>query len=174
MPLRILRALYAGLAGAAVMSVLLGLGRLAGVPVKLELLLGSMFTASVGYGSFLLGLTLHLLLGALFGLLHALLLTRVLRRADVWGGLLVGAGHAAVAGLLFGALPGVHPLIPWDPLVPQVLPRFGAFMHLLGPLAMALFVAAHLAFGAVVGAICRAAARRRGSRAEPQLESPAG
>ncbi len=146
------RAFGAGVLGAAVQSVLMAIARSVGFPVKLELLLGSMFTGSADARGWVLGFLLHFLLGGLFGLVYAIGFGRGMRRAGLGIGMGFGAVQALVVGVALVAVPRVHPLVP-DSLVAP-----GPFLSNLGMMGVVAFVALHLVFGAIVGELCKAVA----------------
>jgi len=140
------RGFFAGLEAAAVLSLVMALGRMAGLGVNLELALGALVTGAEGLGTWMLGFALHLTLGGLLGEVYALLLARVLRRSDPHAGLYLGLVHAMVAGLLLGALGG--PLAP----LPEV-PPMGPFFAALGAPGVAYFILLHALFGVTLAAV---------------------
>jgi hypothetical protein len=144
--MKVLRALLGGLLGAAAMSVVMALCRLALIPIDLELLLGSFVLAELGFGAWLVGVGIHLSLGALFGLLYAWIFERGMQRSGPAAGAAIGMLHAGIAGAALAALPEVHPLVP----IALVSP--GAYFVALGSSGVMLFVLLHLLFGGVVGA----------------------
>lgn len=143
------RAFGAGVLGAAVQSILMAIARSLGFPAKLELLLGSMFTASTDARAWVLGFVLHFSLGGVLGLVYALGFGRGLRRAGLGVGAAFGAAHALAAGVALVAVPRFHPLVP------DVLVAPGPFLSNLGIMGVVVFVALHLVYGAIVGEFCR-------------------
>lgn len=141
------RALAGGLLGAIAMSVCLSLLRLAGLPVNLELLLGSALGAIPSLATWFVGFAIHLLFGCLFGVVYGWLFERVLHRARVYGGVLLGSVHAIAAGLFLGAIPLFHARVP------ELDPAPGAFFLAAGPAGPLALLGVHLVFGAIVGAI---------------------
>ncbi|MGM0575188.1 MAG: hypothetical protein ACQEXJ_05610 [Myxococcota bacterium] len=140
------KAMYAGVLGAMVMTVVMAIARGLGMAVNLEMMLGALITESVTTGTWVLGLCIHVVAGAVFGLVYAAVFEYVTHRAG-WGlGLGIGAVHTLVSGVVLGALPMVHPLMP------GFLDPPGMFMANLGVLGVAAFAALHLIFGALVGA----------------------
>jgi len=143
--MKILKGIFGGVVGALTMSVVTAGLRAAGVPINFELILGSLFTLELGFATWLLGLAIHLALGAWFALLYALVFEYCLGRAN-WGmGVLVALAHLALGGVALIALPALHPLMP------EVLAAPGPLMVSLGWTACVGFVAVHLMFGAIVG-----------------------
>jgi hypothetical protein len=138
------RAVAFGVVGAAAMSVLMALARAVGMPVSLEMMLGTMTGAAPGPGPFVLGLATHLTMGGIFGLIYGWIFERIHH-----GGAVVGVGiglvHAVVAGLFMALLPTIHPLMP-DRMAPP-----GAFMSNLRVMGVLAQFVLHAVFGAIVG-----------------------
>ena len=160
------KALLAGVVGAAVMSLIAFLVRLAGFPFGFEMLLGSWVTGSVGYVTWLFGLGIHLAIGAVLGVIYAVVF-HWLKVSGARVGVLVGVVHFMCAGFALAMIPAFHPVVPDVVLAP------GIYMSNLGPLGVALFVIAHLVYGAVVGGLyrrqthARVVVRRRGVASYP-------
>jgi len=137
------RGFFAGLEAAMVVSLLMVLGRAAGLAINLELALGALVTGGEGLGTWMLGFGLHLALGGLMGQLYLLLLERTMPRRDVLAGLYLGMVHAMPAGFLLGALDGLVPRLP-------AVPPMGPFLSALGPRGVIGFFLLHAVFGVVV------------------------
>ena len=142
------RAFLAGVLGAAVLSLVAFVARALGFPFGFEMLLGSWVTGSVGYVTWLVGLVLHFVIGGLLGVVYAILF-RWLGFAGARVGVLISVVHLMVAGFLLSGIPPLHPTVP------EVIAPPGVFMSGLGPLGVALFVIAHIVFGAIVGGAYR-------------------
>jgi hypothetical protein len=143
---------FAGILGALVMALLEGFARTLGLlnqDASLPLILGSWLTHSMGTGTRFIGLLPHALLGGLFGLVYADLLSRTEEIPSAGGGALIGVIHAGVGGVLVGLVPVFHPLMP-SPLPPP-----GAFMSASGLVGMLTFVALHGAYGGIIGGVGR-------------------
>lgn len=137
-----------GLTAVMMLAQVLGLTRL-----DLPLVLGTIVSAdpdrarAAGFG-------LHLLMGQVFALFYAAAFDS-LDRAGWWLGALFGLGHAVVAlAVLVPLLPGLHPRMATD----RAGPTSTATLEPPGPLALnyggrtpLVAVAAHVAFGAVLG-----------------------
>ena len=143
--MKLTKGIFGGVVGAVTISVVTAGLRAAGVPINFELMLGSLFTLELGFGTWLLGLAMHLALGACFGLLYAALFERCVGRASWSVGVFVAFAHIAFSGVALLAFPVIHPLIP------DVLPAPGPMMLSLGWIAFVSFVALHVLFGAIVG-----------------------
>lgn len=144
-------AIGAGLIGGGVMVVLLYTG-IAMMPdamrMNLLLLLGGMMGLTGG-AAYALGLMMHAMMSGVFGVIHA----SIFARGDIddaillWG-IVFGAGHAVITGMMFGMLPRVHPLIR------------SARMEAPGVMGLAMgmptatgFVMLHLVFGGLVAVL---------------------
>src|SRR5690606_35492850 len=102
----------AGLMGAMAMTAVLAVARILGSPVNLGEMLGSMITGELDSASWLVGFALHLLAGAGFALAYAAMFEYSAHRASAGVGALYGLGHAVLSGLMLGAVPLLHPLVP--------------------------------------------------------------
>jgi hypothetical protein len=123
------RAFVSGVVGGAVMSAMLAMARMMGMPAKLETMLGTMFLPE-GAAAWLLGFVMHLMISGLIALIYAWGFENVTHRA----GWLVGAGfglvHSIVGGVFMGMMPMMHPKIP------EMMPAPGAFMSNLGAMGV--------------------------------------
>jgi len=101
-----LGAIVAGLAGTTVMSMVMAMAPLMGMP-KMDIvgMLGSMFTQD---GNTALGWMMHLMMGIIFGLMYAVLWSLHIGAATLVFGALFGIGHWLIAGLIMGGVPMVH------------------------------------------------------------------
>ena len=140
-------AFLAGVVGGAVMSALMWMGRiLMDMPANLEMMLGTM-VMEPGPTAWIIGLVMHLMISGLIAIIYAWGFERVTHRA----GWLVGAGfgllHALIAGMVMGVMPAMHPRMP-EPMMPP-----GAYMSSMGATGVAMEFVLHLIYGAVVGAI---------------------
>ena len=136
--------------------------------MNLLLLIGTMF-APVGAAAYGLGFMMHLMMSAAFGLVHGALIEQVgvtSAGAGAGYGALFGLGHAAAAGMALGMMPMLHPRLrksgqvltsafaggpgPSDAELLDAPGFFGLnypFMTTVG------FLALHVMFGAIVGAV---------------------
>ena len=150
--MNIVGAIIAGLAGTAAMTLLMYVAPLLGMP-KMDIMrmLGSMFTSARGVATgqgtvsgsdqaltLGLGSMIHLMMGAVFGLIYALL----------WS---LGIGSATwIWGLIFGALHGVM-AIGMMPLMMRMHPNPPQMAG--GPLVMAGQLMGHMVYGLVVALV---------------------
>lgn len=139
------KAFVAGVVGGAVMSVLLAVARLLGMPVNLEMLLGTMTGMDPGAVTWVLGLIMHLVISGAIALLYGLGFEYVSHRSGALPGVVFSLIHIVVGGLFMGAIPGIHPMVP------EVMAAPGAFMANIGDLGVIAFVVLHAIYGAVVG-----------------------
>lgn len=156
-------AVAGGLAGAASMSFFLLLLRATGLSaLNLELLLGSALTRSLDGRAWLAGLGVHLSFGVLFALVYGSIL-QAARRGGAAAGAALGLAHALVSGATLPVLMSLHPLVAAGPLVNP-----GLFARNLGLREVAVFLLAHLLYGAVAGVLVRP----RRPVALPEPEAP--
>jgi len=139
------RALVFGILGAAAMSAVSAPLRALGLPIRIELILGTLPGIAPGTVAFLLGLAIHLALGALLGLLYGWLFETVWNHGGAAMGCILAAIHASLVGILIGLTPGVHPFVP------EAIPDPGPYFANAGALGVLSFYALHLLFGAIVG-----------------------
>jgi hypothetical protein len=140
------RAILFGVLGAAAISLLTGALRALGLPLSIEILLGTLFGLEPGGAAFGLGLLMHLAMGAGFGLIYGALFERVWSHGGAPVGMLFSVIHAALIGILIGFTPQFHPLVP------EHLADPGPYFARLGSLGVLVFFGAHLVYGAIVGA----------------------
>jgi len=140
------RAVNAGLYGAAATTALMLVVRALGLSgLNLELFLGSMVTQTLGFGPWALGLGIHLVIGAGFGVAYAALM-ETFERSGSRAGLAIGAVHALLAGMLLPLLGAAHPLVRSGSLPPP-----GPFAAGTGGAAPVVFILLHLLYGVIVG-----------------------
>jgi uncharacterized membrane protein YagU involved in acid resistance len=136
--MNVLGAIIAGLAGTAVMTMLMYIAPLMGMP-KMDMLgmLGSMITANKGSVRWI-GLIIHFMMGAVFAIIYALL----------WS---LGIGSATwLWGLVFGAIHGVVAIV-MIPMMMRMHPRPPEMAG--GPLTMVGQLMGHLVYGLVVALV---------------------
>lgn len=125
-------AFIAGLIGAAVMTLVIYLIPFVGLPnMDIVLLLGSMFVINTSLAQ-AVGIVLHLLIGALFGVLYAWLWGRAFSSQTWLWGLFFGAAHGFIAVAVMPFLLDIHPRPPEIVAVPSL---------------MVSLILAHIAFG---------------------------
>lgn len=143
------RAVAGGVVGAAIITLLSGLGIwMQWTPLSLEMLLGSFITGKTTAGTWVLGFAWHLLNGAIFGLAYAALFN-LFNRSGPGVGALIGLMHWAVAGVLLGFVQALHPLTlgTWA----EYEFRFFSWAA-LGAMTFFGSLVLHLVFGIIVGA----------------------
>ena len=144
--MRASRAILYGVLGAGAISAASVILRTIGVPIRLELILGTAFGMHPGPTAFALGLAMHLAIGGAFGLLYGWLFETVWLHGGAFTGMILGTLHAALVGMAVGLTPQFHPLIP------AVLSDPGPFFANAGAAGVVSFFAMHVLFGAIVGA----------------------
>jgi len=128
------------------MTVLMVIVRMAGLNVNFPNLLGSTIVAEPGMARWTVGFALHLLIGAVAGLVYAAGFEYGVQRSGALVGAGFGVAHGLMAGLFMSAIPAMNPLIP------DTLSAPGVFLESIhfGPV---VFILLHVAFGAVMGAV---------------------
>ncbi len=149
-----LQAVLAGVIGTALMTLAIFAGKVMGLSSDMIRVLGLAFVSekrpSKVYG---LGLVVHFLFGAFFGIVYAILLTAVgaagfVGAAASWGAVF-GVLHGATVGAALGALPAVHPRMGSG----AVLEAPGFFGRNIGvgmPVALVLL---HIIYGVTAGVV---------------------
>lgn len=140
------RAIVFGVLGAAAISVMsVGL-RAAGLPIRLELLLGTLTGLQPGPTAFVVGLAMHLAIGGLFGVLYGWLFERVWDHGGAATGAILAVLHSALIGMAVGLTPQFHPLVPEQIRDP------GPYFANTGVAGVISFFVIHILYGAIVGA----------------------
>ena len=136
--MNVLGAIVAGLAGTAVMTVLMYVAPMMGMP-KMDIagMLGTMFV-SKRQTAMILGMIMHFMAGVIFALVYALLWSLGLGSATWWWGLIFGAVHGIIAIIMIPIIMRMHPREP---------EMAG------GPMAIVGQLMGHLAYGLVVALV---------------------
>jgi hypothetical protein len=119
--------------------------RAVGIPIRLELILGTAFGGAPSQATFLLGIAMHLAIGGAFGLLYGWLMETVWDHGGAFTGMILGFLHASLVGMGVGLTP------QWHPLVPERLADPGPFFANVGVAGVLCFYAIHIMYGAIVG-----------------------
>jgi hypothetical protein len=145
--MKIGRAAVAGLVGCVVVLLMIAIaGMLSGADADLCALGGAVVTGREGATSWVIGLVAQLAIAIIAALAYAAVFEWVVRRGGAIVGAVVALGHVVVAGIAAGFLP-VGGLLSAGKTPP------GAFLEYRGWVVVGAFVLAHLAFGAIVGAL---------------------
>ncbi|MBI2172120.1 MAG: hypothetical protein HYU30_08920 [Chloroflexi bacterium] len=148
------KAIVAGVVGTLAMTVVMYMGSmLMGLKMDIPMTLGTMLLRR-GTGAWLLGLMMHLMLGAIFFIIYAALFQAFGIRSGVIGWSAVfGVVHAVMAGLAFGMMPALHPrMATMRGNVSGEVPAPGYFGLKLGAMAPMAVVGVHVVY-AVVAAL---------------------
>jgi hypothetical protein len=143
--MRTQRALLFGALGASAMSATAVLLRAAGVPIRIEMLLGTAVGLPQGNLAFAVGLLMHFAIGGAAGLVYCWLFERVWLHGGAATGMILAVIHATLIGMAVGLTPHHHPLVPASMADP------GPYFSNAGALGVLSFYAMHLLFGAIVG-----------------------
>ena len=144
--MNIVAAIVAGLVGTAAMSLLMVMGPRMGMPrMAIWEMLGSMFDS---HGNNTLGWIAHFMMGAVFALVYAALWSAGLGAPTLIGGVLFGAVHFVIVGLMMGGIPMLHAGIKAGTVqAPGVLMLNGGVLGLIGGLI------GHILYGLVVASV---------------------
>lgn len=141
---------YAGLIGAAILTLLIYLLKPLSYSIDIPYLLGSRFIDIENTsGVYSLGIILHLLIGAGWGILYVFMITAMAVTPNWPIGILWGFGHGIFVGVLMGILSENHPHIGEGKTInsPGILGRKW------GVAIPYLFLALHIIYGASAMAI---------------------
>jgi hypothetical protein len=102
----IIGAIVAGLVGTVIISLMMMMGPKMGMPkMAIWEMLGSMFSADGNVG---LGWAMHFVLGAIFGIIYAVLWNAGIGSVSILSGASFGIVHWLGAGLMMGGMPMMH------------------------------------------------------------------
>lgn len=136
--MNVLGAIVAGLAGTAVMTVLMYLAPRMGMPgMDMPKMLGTMFITREETAT-AVGLVIHFMMGAIFAVIYALLWSLGVGSATWWWGLIFGAVHGLIAAGMMPIMLRMHPRPP---------------EMSFGPVMIAGVLMAHLVYGLVVALV---------------------
>lgn len=133
-----------GVLAAAATSFAAAAARGLGLPLNLELVLGSALTEQTGVVTWVLGFSVYLLFGGLAGFLYGIA-AWIVRRTGALAGALLGLGHLVVDGVGIGWLGEAHPLMP------ALMAAPGPFYADAGAETALAFALLHVLYGALVG-----------------------
>ncbi len=141
--------MWAGVLATAVMTVVMYLGKAAGMQMDMPRMLGLMVVEPSSSAVTVIGLIMHVIMGIAFAAIYALVFD-VLDIDPTWlWGTVFGAVHGVVAGMAMGMMPTMHPRMGEG----QALPVPGLFGNNFGTMVPAAIIMLHLIYGAVVGAV---------------------
>jgi hypothetical protein len=104
--MNIIGAIVAGVVGTIVMSMIMLMAPRMGMPkMAIWEMLGSMFSKDGNVG---LGWAMHFMMGVIFALIYAALWAAGIGSATWASGLIFGAVHWLIAGLVMGGVPMMH------------------------------------------------------------------
>lgn len=104
--MNIIGAIVAGLVGTVVMSMVIAMAPSMGMPkMAIWEMLGTMFSKEGNVG---LGWAMHFMMGVIFAIIYAALWAAGIGSATWVSGVIFGAVHWLVAGLMMGGVPMMH------------------------------------------------------------------
>ncbi len=144
--MNIIGAIVAGLAGTVVISVLMAMGPRMGMPkMAIWEMLGTMFSKEGNVG---LGWVMHFMAGVVFAIIYTALWTAGIGSATPVSGVIFGAVHFLLVGLMMGGMPMLHAGIKaGSTQAPGVLMLNAGVMGLMGGLI------GHILYGLVVALV---------------------
>ncbi len=145
-----------GVVATAMLTAILIVFQLAGrTRLDLPLVLGTLVTGDPDRAR-IVGSLLHLAMGQFFALFYVAAFA-TLERSDWWLGAMFGLGHATIAlAVIVPLLPGLHPRMASERAGPSsvaLLEPPGLFALNYGISTPAVAIAAHVVYGAVLGAL---------------------
>ncbi len=143
--MRATRAIVLGILGATAISVVSAVLRALGLPIRIELILGTLPGLVPSAAAYVLGLAIHLTMGALFGLLYGYLFEKVWNHGGAGTGMILAVIHAALIGMFIGLTPQFHPQVP------ERIAEPGPYFANLGVAGVLAFFGLHILYGAIVG-----------------------
>ncbi len=94
-----------------------------------------------------MGFVMHLIISGLIALVYAAGFEYVTQRAGWAVGIAFSLIHIIIAGMVFGMIPMMHPLMP------DQMPAPGVFMSNKGLMGVLAFAMLHMIYGAIVGGL---------------------
>ncbi len=140
--------IWAGVLATAVMTVVIYLGKAAGMQMDMPRMLGLMVVEPSSAAT-IIGLIIHFMVGVIFAAVYALIFEALdIEPGWVWGALF-GAVHGIVAGMAMGMMPAMHPRMGEG----HALPNPGMFGRNMGAMIPVAIIVLHLIYGAIVDAV---------------------
>lgn len=141
---------YAGFLGAIILTLLIYLLKSLGYKLDIPYLLGSRFIdINNTSGVYMLGIILHLIIGAGWGILYVFMISAMAVTPNWPIGILWGFGHGIFIGVLMGILSENHPHIGEG----KAINNPGILGTKWGDAIPYLFLALHIIYGASAMAI---------------------
>ena len=103
--MNVLAAIVAGLVGTAVISMVMAMAPKMGMP-KMDIV--DMLSTMFGKPNRMMGWAMHFMMGVVFALIYAFAWSRGVGAPTWGGGLIFGAAHWIVAGMVMGMIPMMH------------------------------------------------------------------
>ena len=144
MEANLLIAALSGFIGALILTLLIYLLKVSGQKLDIPYLIGTRFVDARNKSQvYTVGITLHLLIGAGWGILYVFLLTAMVVTPNWPAGILWGLGHGIFIGSIMGMLADTHPAIGEGKLIDDP----GIMGRSWGKLIPYWLLALHIIFG---------------------------
>jgi len=144
--MNLLAALVAGVVGTILMTMVMAMAPRMGLP-KMDIIgmLGTMF----GKPNRTLGTSMHLMMGVIFAIVYAFLWDAGIGSATLLAGIVFGAAHWMITGMMMGGIPMMHVGIKSGNV-----PAPGLYMtNNVGVMAFVGGLIGHMVFGLVVALV---------------------
>ncbi len=146
-------AVLAGIVATVVMTAIMYMAKSMGMDMDMPRMLGLMFAGPDKSGLvFGIGLMVHLMMGAVFGIVYALGFEVLGVEASWLWGAVFGVVHGVMAGTAMEMMPAMHPRMGDG----EVLADPGPFARNYGAMMPAGIIMMHVIFGIVIGLIYNA------------------
>lgn len=141
-----MKAFFAGIAGAALMTAIIAIARGAGFHIMdFSMMWGTLIGLAIGAAAWIVGFVIDLLVGGLFALLYAVIF-KAFSGAGLLRGGVIGIGHALITGLMIALLPLIHPLMNNGKMKSP-----GPYFSGHGIAGILFYFGIHIVYGATVG-----------------------
>ena len=143
------KAFIAGVVAGLIMGIIMVIAHAVGMtPMNMPMYQGSLMTGEISTMSWWLGMFSHLIISGLIGIVYAIGFEYITKKSGWLTGAIFGFVHWIIAGLFFGMMGAMHPLMQSGRLDAP-----GMFAVNFGIVSIVAVLMLHLLYGAIVGAI---------------------
>lgn len=143
------KAFYAGVFGGLIMGIIMMIAHYTDMtPLDMPMYQGSLMLGEISSMAWWVGMFSHLIISGLIAIVYAFGFVYFVEKANWVVGAVFGFIHWLIAGVFFGIMSFVHPLMQTNELASP-----GIFATNFGYFSIAAVLILHLIYGAVVGAI---------------------